>query len=172
MEGQKTKNNIEKIREILKRNPVLIAGTMGFDKKPQLYKAELCFEEDGVFYFAAPKCETYYGEISVYPELVLCTYDSEGRTLLRLRGQTVFTEEKAVIERCLSESDTLRKAWGHDPNMLIAYFLKDMTAELLHDDGTREEVVFGTPENDNACAHALCSFFRPFFGCPPAEALL
>lgn len=146
MEDRKTKN-MEKIRGILRRNPVLIAGTMGFDKKPQLYKAELCCEEEGVFYFAIAKCETYYGEISVSPELVLCTYDSEGQTLLRLRGQIVFTEEKTVIERCLSGSDPLRKTWGHDPNMLIAYFLKDVTAELLHDDGTREEAVLGTPEN-------------------------
>ena len=95
---------IEKIRHILEKNRILIAGTMGFDKKPQLHKAELCFEEDGAFYFAAAKCETYYGEISTYPELVLCTYDSESETLLRLRGQPVFEEEKSVIERCLAES--------------------------------------------------------------------
>ena len=146
MQDLKTKN-MEKIREILKRNPVLIAGTMGFDKRPQLYKAELCYEENGAFYFAAAKCETYYGEISIYPELVLCTYDPESGTLLRLRGKPVFEEEKAVIDRCLSGCSALQKAWGHDPNMLIAYFLKDVTAELLHDDGTREEMILGMPEN-------------------------
>ena len=138
---------IEKIRHILEKNRILIAGTMGFDKKPQLHKAELCFEEDGAFYFAAAKCETYYGEISTYPELVLCTYDSESETLLRLRGQAVFEEEKSVIERCLAESAALRKRWSGEPKMLIAYFLKDLTAELLHDDGTTEEAVLGTPEN-------------------------
>ena len=136
----------EKIQRILTKNPVLIAGTMGFDKKPQLHKAELCFEENGVYYFAAAKCETYYGEISTYPELGLCNYDPESGTLLRLRGQPVFVEEKSVVERCIDKSPALRKRWGEDPDMLIAYFLKDLTAELLHDDGTAEEAVFGTPE--------------------------
>ena len=146
MAEQKTEN-IGKIQSILTKNPVLIAGTMGFDKKPQLYKAELCFEENGVFYFAAAKCETYYGEISTYPELVLCGYDAESGTLLRLRGQPVFVEDKSVIERCMDKSPALRKRWGENPDMLIAYFLKNLTAELLHDDGTAEEMAIGTPEN-------------------------
>ncbi len=138
---------IGKIQSILTKNPVLIAGTMGFDKKPQLHKAELCFEENDIFYFTAAKCETYYGEISTYPELVLGTYDPESGTLLRLRGQPVFVEERTVVERCIASSPALRKRWGEDPDMLIAYFLKDLTAELLHDDGTTEEAVIGTPEN-------------------------
>ena len=137
----------ERVREILKRNPVLIAGTMGFDKRQQLHKAELCYEEGGALYFAAAKCEAYYGEISTYPELVLCAYDAESGTLLRLRGKPVFEEEKAVIERCLAGSSALKKAWGHEPDMLIAYFLKDLTAQLVHDDGTLEEAALGTPEN-------------------------
>ena len=81
----------------------MIAGTMGFDKKPQLYKAELCYEEGGAFYFAAAKCETYYGEISVYPELVLCTYDPEIETLLRLRQESVFSPRAETARGfCLS----------------------------------------------------------------------
>ena len=140
-------DSIEKIKLILKKKPVLIAGTMGFDKRPQLHKAEICFEEDGVFYFAVPKCESYYGEISTFPELVLCAYDPKEQLLLRLKGKAVFTEEEDVVRRCLAGSSSLQKTWGKDPGMLIAYFLKDLTAELLYDDGTREEAVLGTPEN-------------------------
>ena len=144
---EKTAEVLDQIRRILGKNPVLTAGTMGFDKKPQIYKAELCYEEEGAFWFAAPKCETYYGEISLYPELVLGTYDPESGTFLRLRGQVVFDEEEAAVRRCLMASPALEKAWGKDPGMLIAYFLKDLKAELLYDDGTREEAVLGTPEN-------------------------
>ena len=86
MKDQRTEN-IETIRRFLGKNPVLLAATMGFDKKPQLHKAAFCYEEAGVFYFAAAKCESYYGEISTYPELVLGTYDAESAALLRLRGQ-------------------------------------------------------------------------------------
>ncbi len=138
---------IGKIQQILKKNPVLIAGTMGFDKRPQLHKAEICFEEGGAFYFAVPKCESYYGELSTFPELVLCTYDPEEQLLLRLKGKPVFDEDETVIGRCLEGSPSLMKAWGKEPGMLIAYFLKDLTAELLCDDGTREETFLGTPEN-------------------------
>ena len=146
MKDQRTEN-IETIRRFLGKNPVLLAATMGFDKKPQLHKAAFCYEEAGVFYFAAAKCESYYGEISTYQELVLGAYDAESAALLRLRGQAVFSEEEEVISRCLKESAALQKAWGNDPGMLIAYFLKDLTAEIVHDDGTREEFTLGTPEN-------------------------
>lgn len=138
---------LQKIRQILKKDPVLIAGTMGFDKRPQLHKAEVCYEEDGAFYFAVPKCESYYGEISMFPDLTLCRYDPEEQVLLRLKGKVVFDEDEAVIGRCLEASPALKKSWGGEPGMLIAYFLKDLTAELLHDDGTREEVILGIPKN-------------------------
>ena len=131
----------------LKDHPVLVAGTMGLDKKPQLHRVELCYEEEGAFYFAAAKCESYYGEISLYPYLTLCAYDPEEGVFLRLKGRAVFSEEEGVIMRCLTESPALSRRWGSEPGMLIAYFLKDMTAEFLYDDGTREEISLGTPEN-------------------------
>ena len=137
----------EKVRRFLKKNPVLIAGTLGFDKKPQLHKAEICYEEDGCFYFAAAKCESYYGEISINPSLVLSGYDAEEGVLLRLKGQVIFSEEESIISRCLAGSPALRKAWGKDPGMLTAYYLKDLAAELIYDDGRREEAVLGLPEN-------------------------
>ena len=146
MEGIQSEN-IEKVRSFLKKNPVMIAGTMGFDKKPQLHKAELCYEEDGVFYFSAAKCEAYYGEISTDPNLVLCSYDPASHTMLRLKGQVVFNDEESVTGKCLEACRTLKERWGHQPEMLIAYFLRDMKAELLNDDGTCEEMVLGTPEN-------------------------
>ena len=34
-------NGLEKASRFLLKNPVLIAGTTGFDKKPKLHKAEL-----------------------------------------------------------------------------------------------------------------------------------
>lgn len=139
--------NIKRVAGFLRKNPVLIAGTMGLDKMPQLHKAELCCEEEGIFYFAAAKCERYYGEISQFPYLTLCAYDREEHAFLRLRGQVVFSEEEDVIARCLRESPALSKRWGNEPGMLIAYFLKDMTAEFLYDDGNREELSLGTPEN-------------------------
>ena len=144
---EKMYESTERVSRFLKKAPALIAGTMGFDKKPQLHKTDLCYEEDGAFYFAAEKCGRFYGELSLYPQLVLCAYDADEKTLLRIRGLAVFTEEKSVIERCLEGSDALYKRWCKEPDMLIAFFLKDMTAEWIHDDGTREEEDLGTPEN-------------------------
>ena len=145
--GDRMTENRNRIADFLKKNPVLIAGTMGLDKKPQLHRVELCHEEEGAFYFAAAKCESYYGEISLYPYLTLCAYDPEKSVFLRLKGQVVFSEEEDMIARCLRESPALSKRWGNDPDMLIAYFLKDVTAEFLYDDGNREEISLGTPEN-------------------------
>ena len=138
---------IERVKSFLEKNPPLMAATMGFDKKPGLHRIELCYEEDSAFWFAAPKCESYYGEISLFPYLTLCAYDQGADALLRLKGAVVFSEDEAVIARCLSENAALKKAWGKDPGMLIAYFLKDMTAELIGADGSREEWELGTPEN-------------------------
>ena len=41
--------NKNRIADFLKKNPVLVAGTMGLDKKPQLHRVELCYEEAGAF---------------------------------------------------------------------------------------------------------------------------
>ncbi|MBQ6541193.1 MAG: hypothetical protein IJL73_01785 [Lachnospiraceae bacterium] len=140
-------NGLEKVSRFLLKDPVLIAGTTGFDKKPKLHKAELCYEADGTFYFAVPKCESFYGELSLCPVLTLGAYDREEKTFLRIQGQAVFTEEKDVIDRCLQASSSLREKWGEEPGMLIAFFLKDVTLELVRDDGTSETIELGTPEN-------------------------
>ena len=85
IKGDRISDTVQKIRELLKKGPALIAGTMGFDKRPQLHKAEVCFEEGAVFYFAAPKCGKYYGEIwpgtDVQPverSILFETYDERG----------------------------------------------------------------------------------------------
>lgn len=141
-------DGIEKIKQFLGDRPVLYAATMGFDKTPNVHPIELCFEQDGALYFAAPKCGRLYGELSTYPLVKICAFDAESGAVVTLSGKPVFTEDEAVIAKCISSCRSIREAWGHDAKMLIAWFLKDAVCEIT---GTKEEdrVVYelGTPEN-------------------------
>ncbi len=148
MADKKAAAGKQAVMDFLQANRVLFAGTMGFDKTPQVRPVEFGYEEDGAFYFAAAKCETYYGEVSQYPQLVLCGYDAKSGRVLTIKGEAVFTEDEAAIAKNLEACKTLQKKWGKDPKMVIAYFLKDMTATLSDLAGeTIETIEFGTPEN-------------------------
>ena len=141
-------DGIEKIKQFLGDRPVLYAATMDFDKTPNVHPIELCFEKDGALYFAAPKCGRLYGELSTYPLVKICAFDAESGAVVTLSGKPVFTEDEAVIAKCISSCRSIREAWGHDAKMLIAWFLNDAVCEIT---GTKEEdrVVYelGTPEN-------------------------
>lgn len=139
---------IEKIKAFLKAQPTLYAATMGLDKKPNVHPVELCYESEGALYFSAAKCETLYGELSLYPIVKLCAYDAENGVVFNLSGKAVFTEDEAVVSKCISECRSLRLAWGHDPRMVIAWFLRDAVCEFVRvKDGTKQVYELGTPEN-------------------------
>ena len=136
------------VTEFVKAHPVLFAVTSGLDKKPQGHTAQLCYEEDGAMYFAAAKCDMYYGELSQNPSAILCAYDPARNIALTLRGTAVFTEDADIIARCFDECESLRARWGDQREMVIAYFFKDVTAEFTAP-GTDQRTVIelGTPAN-------------------------
>ena len=139
---------IEKTKEFLRSQPVLYAATMGLDKKPNVHPIELCYESEGALYFAAAKCEVFYGELSIYPFVKICVYDAENGILLNLVGKAVFTEDEGVVSKCISECRSLREAWGQDPKMVIAWFLRDAVCEFINvKDGTKQVFELGTPQN-------------------------
>ncbi|MBR3436222.1 MAG: pyridoxamine 5'-phosphate oxidase family protein [Lachnospiraceae bacterium] len=139
---------LEKLKAFLRKQPVMYIAVTGLDKRPDVHPAELCYEEDGALYFAAAKCETFYGELSMDPVVRMCVLDRETGVLLNLRGKAVFTEDETVVSRCIRECRSVREAWGHEPGMLIAWFLRDVVFEFVCvKDGTKETYELGTPEN-------------------------
>ena len=134
--------------EFLSKNRILYAATKGPDKLPKVHPIEFLFEQDDGLYFALPKCEAFYGELSLFPLPMLCAADAKSRRVLTLRGEAVFTEDEAIIDRCLESSAALKKRWASEKNMLIAFFLKNAEAVFTSLDGGGETVIsIGTPEN-------------------------
>lgn len=146
---EKTMNEaIEKIKDFLGDRQVLYAATMGFDKTPNVHPVELCYEYEGALYFAVPKCGRFYGELSTYPIVKLCAYNAESGAVLTLSGKPVFTEDEAVIAKCIGSCRSIREAWGHDAKKLIAWFLTDAVCEIAGPkDGEMTVYELGTPEN-------------------------
>ena len=139
--------DIRAILSFISENPVLYAGTIGFDQLPHVHPVSLCYEENGVLYFAAAKCETYYGELSMSPVLSLCAFDRNQGVTLTIKGKAVFTEDEKIVSRCLAENASQNKKWGNDRKMVIAYFLTDVTAEFANEDGTTQTVELETPDS-------------------------
>ncbi|MBR4658388.1 MAG: hypothetical protein IKP26_03930 [Clostridia bacterium] len=113
---------------LLGRFPITAAAVIGLDKKPKAHAVEFCFEQDGALYFAAAKCETFYGELSLRPDFSLIACDPESGACLRLQARAEFTEDKDIIARIAGSGCGLAKKYG-DPNMLIAFFPVGITAE-------------------------------------------
>lgn len=136
------------ILEQLKKQRFIYVAVKGFEKKPQARLAEICYEAEGALYFACAKSETFYGELSLEPEVSLCTYDSESDILITLRGKAVFTEDRQIIDSCLSNSAILKSRWGSEPEMLIGWFLTNVEAEVSSlKTGETRKVALGTPDS-------------------------
>ena len=137
-----------KISEFLNGNKVLYAATMGLDKTPQVHPVSVCYTEGDAVYFASAKCEMFYGELSMYPVVTLCGFDPETSTTLYVKGKPVFSEEREIVDRCLKEDGLLNQRWSSQPEMLIGWFLKDVTVQLVNEtDGSSETFELGTPDN-------------------------
>ena len=146
MGKQETGVTAEEVRNFLKDHPVLYAATLGFDKQPAVHPVRLCFEEDGAFYFSAAKCETFYGELSLRPAVSLCVSDPAAGLTFFMKGEAVFTEEEAVTARCLREDARLQQRYGAQPEMVIAWFLKDVACTFRQEeDGTERTIRLGDP---------------------------
>ena len=140
--------NPDAVRAFLRTHPVLYAATMGLNRQPQVHPVELCLQEEDAFYFAVPKCEALYGELSLHPQVTLCVSDRESRLTFRLEGVAVFTEDGEILSRCLRECASLRERWGGTPEMLIPWFLRDGKCVFRDEaDGTEQALLLGTPEN-------------------------
>ncbi|MBR0086966.1 MAG: pyridoxamine 5'-phosphate oxidase family protein [Lachnospiraceae bacterium] len=147
MMNDETKNALSEVRAVLQKHPVLFAGTMGLDKKPQVRAAQFCYEEDGSFYFAAAKSERFYAELSLQPIASFGVFDEENGRVMLLRGEAVFTEDAEIISRCLKSCPFLKEKWGSQPEMLIAWFLKKASVEFTSPAGGEPvKYELGTPE--------------------------
>ena len=142
---QYSENNI---MELLDKQGIYYAATMGFDKQPKVHPVKLCYRDNAAIYFAAGKSEMFYGELSMSAATVLSSYDNNDDIIIKITGKPVFTEEQEIVDNCLENNDLLNKRYGANKEMVIAWFLKDMEVELssLADDKT-SKIVLGTPDN-------------------------
>lgn len=138
----------KKLTDFLNEHKVLFASTRGFDKKPRIRPAIFCYEDEGALYFAAAKNEEYYGELSLFPQVEFSGLDEKSKTVLKLTGEALFTEDEEIVSRCFENSDILKSRFLSEPEMIIAYFLKDAIAEFTDlMTGETSTVELGEPGN-------------------------
>lgn len=118
---------INSIAEILERSAPVYAGTQGLDGRPQLRPVCFLFQQDGALYFLTAKNRRLYGELCKTPWIQLCVSDREG--CLRISGKVCFTEEEALLRRCVRERPDLTEALGEEEKALIAFFLLGVRVE-------------------------------------------
>ena len=115
---------------IFRHFPVQYAATIGLHGNPQVRPVSLCFAENGTLYFSAAKSSFFYAELCRDPRIQLCCYDDETGSSLRVSGKVCFTQEPAVLARCLSDDHAAGPQSDINAENVIAFFLTEMTAEL------------------------------------------
>ena len=123
-------NSLNATLRILECFPEQMAATIGLDKRPQVRPVRFRFEKDGALYFNTIKCSRFYAELCADPHIQIAVYDPGTLTTFTLSATVFFTEDNEIIEACMSQSAFLRKQWGTQPEMVIAFFLRDVKAEL------------------------------------------
>ena len=108
----------------------IYAAVIGLKGKPEIRRADFAFEENGGLYFAAAKNTRFYAELSMKPAVSLSAEAAEKNVVLRLGAKAVFAEDGALIETCLARNAELGAKYRDCPEMLIAFFLTDISAEL------------------------------------------
>jgi uncharacterized pyridoxamine 5'-phosphate oxidase family protein len=106
------------------------ATTLGLDGAPQIRPIEFKFEKDGVLYFDTVTFYTSYYELQNYPYIQICIGDQETMSYVRLSGKVNFTQDEEVIERCFEESPVLTSQFGNKKEVVIGYYLSDVTMEF------------------------------------------
>ena len=116
---------------VFERFPLQYATTLGLDGSPQIRPIEFKFEQDGVLYFDTVIYYTSYKELLEYPYIQLCICDQETMTYVRLSGKVNFTNDEDIINRCFEESAVLTSQFGDNRDLVIGYYLTEVTAEFV-----------------------------------------
>lgn len=117
--------------DVFERFPLQYAATLGLDGSPQIRPIEFKFEQDGVLYFDTVIYYTSYKELLEYPYIQLCICDQETMTYVRLSGKVNFTTDEDIINRCFEESEVLTSQFGDNRDLVIGYYLTEVTAEFV-----------------------------------------
>lgn len=123
-------DGLDVVVRTLDRFPLQYAATLGQDGNPQVRPIEFKFEKDGVLYFDTVEFYTSYKEMKAHPYLQLCVCDLETMTYLRLGGRVNFTKNEDIVSRCFAESPILTEQFGEARDMVVAYYLTEVWAEI------------------------------------------
>lgn len=123
-------DGLDVVVRTLDRFPLQYAATLGQDGNPQVRPIEFKFEKDGVLYFDTVEFYTSYKEMKAHPYLQLCVCDLETMTYLRLGGRVNFTKNEDIVSRCFAESPILTEQFGEARDMVVAYYLTEVLAEI------------------------------------------
>jgi len=116
---------------LLTRAGWVCIASIGLDGQPQARRVRLGFCENGAFWFCLKKSERLYAEISLKPHVQLCAWDAQMGTELRLSGTACFSEEEAILARCVSGDADEAAEHAREPKMRIAFCLSAVSGELL-----------------------------------------
>lgn len=128
----------------------LYAATVGLDGRPQLRQAFFLLSQDGALYFLTAKNRRFYAELCKTPRIQLLAADPMTGESLCLSGKTCFTEDDALLDRCVRERPDLVAALGGDRSALIVFFLLDARAAIFADSGELPRTELRLPDPSGA----------------------
>lgn len=145
------KQNVETVVRLLEDSAPVWAGTVGLDGRPQVRPASFVFEQEGALFFLTAKSRRFYAELCKTPYIRLCVFDRETERCLRIAGKVCFSEDEALLERCVREKPELFALLGGDRNALIAFFLLDARGELTEGIDEIPLAEFQLPDPTGVC---------------------
>lgn len=118
------------IVDFLQKSGIQYLATIGLDGKPKVRPFQFTFEDGGKLWFCTANTKEVYRELKETPYIELCA-SGEKMSWLRLEAKVIFTDDKAIKERILEESQLIRGIYKTADNPAFElFYLADGTASI------------------------------------------
>ncbi len=134
-----SRQNIDRVVDMLSRYPMQYIGVIGRDGKPKVKPFEFKYEEDGKLWFDVIRDQETYYEIKKNPYVEITVADRETTQWIRIDGKVRFVDNDVIRRKVIASSPVLKKVCANDNDINVLPFTLDNVSVEMASLGTDME---------------------------------
>ncbi|RCW63152.1 pyridoxamine 5'-phosphate oxidase family protein [Saliterribacillus persicus] len=123
--------DMQRIVKFLYENKMIQMASIEANGTPSIRTIQFQFYENGRIYFQTDTNASIYRNLKKLPSMELVSSSQDETQSLRIKGEVVFENNHALIERTLSENPNIKKIYGSDGNpTLVMFYVEHGSAQI------------------------------------------